>query len=70
MKTALAAVGTTSDGLWAPIIVPESVLCICCRKLIEPGEEAMCSPGRWVRHTTCQWPRDNTGHIDSGASRL
>jgi hypothetical protein len=56
-----AAVGTTSEGKWAPIICPEPAQCLVCRHVIQKGEPVMCSPGYWVRHEGCIWPGQARG---------
>lgn len=60
-KSRIAWHGTRSEGLWAPITLSEHAQCLVCRALLVPGEEVMCSPGRWVRHTDCVWPAQARG---------
>ena len=54
-------VATDSDGLWAAITMHEAAQCLVCRGMMLPGEPVMCSPGLWVRHPTCRWPREARG---------
>lgn len=63
-------VGTTSEGLWAPIILSEHAQCLVCRGMLSPGEQIMCSPGLWVRHPQCRWPRDARGVEDQAEVRV
>ena len=54
------AAWVSNRGNWVRHLLCQ-VRCICCQKVIDGEEDAMISPGKYWRHSTCEWPRQARG---------